>query len=236
MEDRATWLKAARRKQGMTQEKLAAMASVNVRTVQRAEEGRAMSAEVWKDFEAVLGGGPVLARRRTEEGKVSSFFLKTYKPLKRLRVAKDLLDKMQIASVSKLDYDVEPTAQILPILKKAIEFLECRLPQPWERDQRRYRPATVLRRLEDEAALNGLIEELHGIGASIFYESYWEDIVYPHLDYEGDPFTVPDQKPEARHLLHIVISASDKDRETFPEVQDWGVEVVEREDNDEVPF
>ena len=76
----------------MTQEKLAAMASVSIRTVQRAEEGKRMSSEVWKDFEAVLGSGPILARRVITDGTESNFFRKTYKPLKRLRTAKDLLD------------------------------------------------------------------------------------------------------------------------------------------------
>ena len=45
----------------------------------------------------------------------------------------------------------------------------------------------------------------------------------------------PGQKPEGRFLLQVVISASEKDRETFPEVMDWGVEIVESHDTDE-PF
>jgi hypothetical protein len=161
----------------MTQEKLAAMASVSIRTVQRAEEGRQMSAEVWKDFEAVLGSSPVLARRLVRDGEESSFFRKTYKALRRLRTAKDLLEIMVVASASKLDYDVDPTAELLPILKRGIQFLEPRLPDPWNVDQRRYRPASLVEQLEDETALNGLIDELHGIGVSIFYESYWENVL-----------------------------------------------------------
>jgi hypothetical protein len=41
--------------------------------------------------------------------------------------------------------------------------------------------------------------------------------------------------PVARFLLHVVISASEKDRETFPEVMNWGVTVIETE-TDDVPF
>jgi hypothetical protein len=119
------------------------MASVSVRTVQRAEEGRKMSAEVWKDFEAALGSSPVLARRRDTEGMESSFFRKTFKPLRRLRTAKDLLDAMMSTSVGKLDYDVEPNADILPTLKRAVEFLEKRLPDPWAPARRSYKPLSV---------------------------------------------------------------------------------------------
>jgi len=219
----------------MTQEKLAAMASVSVRTVQRAEEGKTMSQEVWKDFEAVLGSSPVLARRVVSDHKESSFFRKTYKPLRRLRTARDLLDKMAITSASKLDYDVEPTAEILPSLKRAVEFLEARLPDPWNIQRRHYRPANLAARLEDETELNGLIEELHGIGVSIFYESYWEDVIYPRVDEWGGLSLGEARDAEGRILLHVMLSASDKDRETFPEVNDWGIEVVESDDSDE-PF
>ena len=235
MEDRSAWLRDARRKQGMTQEKLAAMSSVSIRTVQRAEEGKSMSAEVWKDFEEVLGSGPVLARRVITDGKESSFFRKTYKPLKRLRTAKDLLDTVHITSVGKLDYDVEPTVEILPVLKRAVEFLEPRMPQPWKSDQRRCRPVNLVQQLEDETTLNGIIDELHGIGVSVYYESYWEDIIYPQEDEFGGLYVADRQEAEGRILLHVMLSASDKDTEPFPEVNDWGVAIVESE-NDDVPF
>jgi hypothetical protein len=222
----------------MTQEKLAAMASVSIRTVQRAEEGRRMSLEVWKDFEAVLGSSPMLARRRPSDGKeTSSFFRKTFKTLRRLRTAKELLDAMTITSTSRLDYDVEPNAEILPVLKEAVEWLEVRLPDAWISTRRRYRPQTVLQRLEDETALGGLLERLHGIGASIFWEHHWEDIIYPKEadGFEGLLYVDQGQKPEGRFLLQVVISASERDRETFPEVMDWGVVIVESDDAD-VPF
>jgi hypothetical protein len=219
----------------MTQEKLAAMASVNVRTVQRAEEGKKMSAEVWKDFEAVLGSSPVLARRVISDQKESSFFRKTYKPLKRLRTAKDLMDTVHITSASKLGYDVEPTSEILPVLKRALEFLEPRMPQPWNPQRRKYRPLSLVQQLEDESILNGLIDELHAIGVSIYYKSYWEDVIYP-VDDEWEGLVVKDgQEAEGRILLHVMLSASDKDTELFPEVAHWGLEVV-TSDNDDVPF
>lgn len=237
MEDRSAWLRDARRRQGMTQEKLAAMASVSIRTVQRAEEGRTMSKEVWEDFEAVLGSSPLLARRRPSEEEAGSFFRKTFKTLRRLRTAKDLLDAMTITSTSRLDYDVEPNAEILPVLRKAVEWLEARLPDAWNPERRRYRPQTVLERLEDEAALNGLVEQLHGIGASIFWERYWEDIIYPRdaAGFDGYLHVDHGQEPEGRFLLQVVISASEKERDSFPEVTDWGVEVVESDDTD-LPF
>jgi hypothetical protein len=219
----------------MTQEKLAAMASVNVRTVQRAEEGKKMSAEVWKDFEAVLGSSPVLARRVVSDQKESSFFRKTYKPLKRLRTARDLMDTIHITSASKLGYDVEPTCEILPVLKRALEFLEPRMPQPWNPQQRKYRPTSLVQQLEDESMLNGLIDELHGIGVSVYYKSYWEDVIYP-VDDEWEGLVVKEGQPaEGRILLHVMLSASDKDTELFPEVVSWGVEVVSS-DGDDVPF
>ena len=34
------------------------------------------------------------------------------------------------------------------------------MPQPWNSDRRRYRPANLVQQLEDETALNGLIDEL----------------------------------------------------------------------------
>ena len=198
-----------------------------------------MSEEVWKDFEAVLGSSPVLARRRPSDKETSSFFRKTFKTLRRLRTAKDLLDAMTITSTSRLDYDVEPTREILPVLRTAVQWLEARLPDAWDLDRRRYRPPSVLQRLEDETELNGLIEQLHGIGASIFWEHHWEDIIYPKAaaGFNDDEILYVDdgQQPEGRFLLQVVISASEKDRESFPEVTDWGVEVVESNLAD-VPF
>ena len=219
----------------MTQEKLAAMASVSIRTVQRAEEGKRMSSEVWKDFEAVLGSGPVLARRAVTGREESSFFRKTYKSLTRIRTAKDLLDTLHVTSVGKLDYDVEPTVEILPILKRAVEFLEPRMPQAWIAERRRYRPASLVQQLEDETALNGLIDELHGIGVSVYYATFWEDIIYPTEDDFGGLYVANQQEAEGRILTQVMLSASDKDTEMFREVNDWGVEIVESDDTD-VPF
>ena len=231
MEDRAAWLKAERRKQRITQEKLAAMASVSVRTVQRAEDGQRMSDEVWKDFEAALGSTPTLARRR--ETRTDRY--RQFKTLRRARSAKDFLDALALSSVAKLDYDVEPTSEILSVLKRSIEFIEARLPRPWSEHERLYRPSSLVQRLEDETACNEIIDQLHGIGAAIFYATEWIQVIYPKDGYECGPYVDHNQPPEGRYLLQAVISASEKDRELFPEVYDWGVEVA-ADQNDDVPF
>jgi transcriptional regulator with XRE-family HTH domain len=238
MEDRSAWLRDARGRSGLTQRALAGLAKVTPRTIQRAETGEKMSLRVWKALEASLGSSPMIARRRASEGETSAFFRKTFKALRRLRTAKELLDAMTITSHSKLDYDVEPNAEIVPVLREVIQWLETRLPDAWNVDRRRYRPSSVLERLEDETALNGLIDRLQEIGASIYWEHYWEDIIYPQeaAGFDGHLYVDKDLKSEGRFLMQVVISASLKDRDTFPEVMNWGVEIVEDDDDSDVPF
>lgn len=233
MTERAAWLKTERTRRKMPQKKLAAMASVSIRTLQRAEEGRRVSDGVWRDFEAALGSSPTLARR--SERKTDRY--RQFRQLKRAQFARDFFEALGQAAVVKMDCDVEPTANVFPVLKRAIGFLEERLPNPWNSDRRRYRPATLLQRVEDEATLNELMDELHGIGAGVYYELQWGHLRYPQADWQGSLHVMEGQEPEGGFLLHVVISASDKDRESFPEVLDWGIETVEDPfENDEVPF
>lgn len=230
MTERAGWLKSERRRLRITQEKLAALASVNVRTVQRAEQGKRVSDEVWMDFEAALGSTPTLAKR--SEQKVDRYC--PFRNLRRARSARDFLELLGQAAVAKLDCDVEPTPDVLAVLRKAVGFLEERLPRPWSTSQRRYLPDSLLKRIDDEAALNELLDELHGIGAGLYAELQWGHVYYPDEDFAGD--IVEPHEPTGRYLLQAVVSASDKDRESFPEVQDWGVRVAEDPFDEEVPF
>jgi transcriptional regulator with XRE-family HTH domain len=231
MGDRPAWLREERRKRNMTKQNLADVAKVSLRTVERAEQGLKMSDRVWQTFEMHLGTFSV-ARR--SERRVDRY--RQFRQLARVKSAREFFELLAQASVARLDCDVEPTADVFPVLKGVISFLEARLPNPWDLARQKYRPPTLLQRVEDEASLNELLGELHSIGAGIYCELQWGFVIYPKEGFDGEPYVATGQDPEGQFLLHAVISASDKERESFPEVQDWGLETVEDPLGDEVPF
>lgn len=231
MSDRSIWLREERRKRNMTKQNLADVAAVSLRTVERAEQGLNMSDRVWQAFETHLGRFSI-ARR--SERRVDRY--RQYRQLARVKSARDFFELLAQASVAKLDCDVEPTADVFPVLKRIIAFLEERQPNPWDLAHQKYRPPTLLRRVEDEATLNELLGELHTIGAGIYCELQWGFVIYPKEGFDGEPYVATVQDAEGHFLLHAVISASDKERESFPEVQDWGLETVEDPLGDDVPF
>jgi hypothetical protein len=213
----------------MTQENLVEMTGIKLRTVQRAEKGLKISDRSWGVFETHLGTFSLARRseRRTDR-------YRQFRSLRRVKSAREFLEALGQASVVKMDSDVEPTKDVFPILKRSIAFLEDRFPDPWNTEQQKYRPKTLLQRVEDEATLNELMEELGGIGAGIYYELQWGHVIYPQEDLRGDLYE--GREAQGHYLLHVVVSASNRDRESFPEVQDWGLRTVEDPFDDEVPF
>ena len=231
MSDRSAWLREERRKRNMTKQNLADAARVSLRTVERAEQGLKMSDRVWRSFETHLGTFSVARRSRRPVDRYRQF-----RQLARVKSAREFFELLAQARVAKLDCDVEPTSDVFPVLKRIIAFLEERLPNPWEVARQRYRPPTLLQRVEDEAMLNELLGDLHGIGVGIYCELRWGFVIYPKEGFDGEPYVATGQDAEGQFLLHAVISASEKERESFPEVQDWGLETVEDPLGDDVPF
>jgi transcriptional regulator with XRE-family HTH domain len=229
MSDRAAWLRDERRKRNMTQQNLAEHCKVKLRTVQRAEKGLSMSERTWAAFETQLGAFNLARRSKHRTDRYRQF-----RPLRRMKSAREFLEALGRASVVKIECDVEPTKEVFPILERSISFLEDRFPDPWNLARQKYQPKTLLERVKDEAALNDLGEELNAVGAGLYYELQWGHVLYPQEDYRGD--LMAGSEAEGHFLMQVVISASTKERDSFPEVQNWGLQLVGDPFDDEVPF
>lgn len=116
----ATKMKSARDRRAMTQEALAHQARVNVRTVQRAENGEPIRHETLADLAAALGV-PVVGLLKTEaandvepEQEVEQAQMQV---LKRVESAETVISLLERAVMSSLGCTAPPTQENMPHLR-----------------------------------------------------------------------------------------------------------------------
>ncbi|MFC3071206.1 helix-turn-helix domain-containing protein [Phenylobacterium soli] len=227
-----------RKARAMTQEKLALLARVERRTVQRAEAGAAVSAETLADLAAALGVPPdaLLARAEPGEDENQQEGWVTARPVESGR---KLLEDLKAARLASLEYEVEPTRENLSLLKNVVSDLAQHLPpDPWDEapihEPRQF--PSVVQQLESIANLNERLRELEAEGLALFMAQHVEAAVMPiyGLD-EGHYYTTHGQRPELVRVVRLVLGRASADKMKVPRRREWPVQIVE-ELEDEVPF
>ena len=199
-------LRGHRERKGITQDKLAYLAKVSLRTVQRAEAGQAVALETLNDFAAVLEL-PIDALVTSSSGDgVTSV------ALRRAISARALLNDIERAGVAHFDCTVDPIGTELEPVLAVIGLIESRLPVPWDVNER---PAalTLREKVELTAQLTTLLEKIEALRMGIYTHAAWIEAQYPKYDVdEGVTYTSGGQRYEMVMTLQLMICRSEAEK------------------------
>jgi len=144
-------LRKIRTSKGMSQEKLAILANVNKRTVQRAEKGEPIALETAAFIAEAIGVSPSTLRGAQMElfeadRKESEVVLVSVNSGRRI------INTLQSSFEAIIEYDVEPTIDNIEPLSQLAKSLEPFKPDPWEVPHEKYDPeqAEVLQLQRDK--------------------------------------------------------------------------------------
>lgn len=199
-------LRNIRTSKGISQEKLALMANVNKRTIQRAEKGAPIALET-AAFIAEAVGVTAASLRSTQ--------LEFFEPDKKawndvvlvpVNSGRRIIDALRASFESEVSFDVEPMKENIQPLAELASLLEPFKPTPWETPPEKYDPdqATVLKK---QAEVNALIPTLLEMGINIFLGTYPANRKIPKYDYEeGCMYTKKSFPIESATVALVVVS------------------------------
>ena len=231
----ATKMKSARDRRAMTQEALAHQARVNVRTVQRAENGEPIRHETLADLAAALGV-PVVGLLKTEaandvepEQEVEQAQMQV---LKRVESAETVVSLLERATMASLGCTAPPTPENMPHLRAIIGTIEKLLRDPW--DQYNLPPlrfTSLLERLETIANLNAQLADLERAGLALYSAASTHFVKVPYHSDEG-MVTGRSQPSDFVTAARFVIAGYENERLRVAADAIWPLQ----EEVDEVPF
>lgn len=224
----------------MTQEKLAQMSKVHPRTVQRAEAGHPINLETLADLAAALGvpAESILARKEPEEaGDTSDMWTNT--TVRRVASGRELLENLRKARLGALEYEIEPTSQNLPVLKRTIEALQPHMPRH-PLDMSEFRNAPFIPSLVDEleaiVGINSQLQELQDQELALFVGMQFLNAVMPCYDPEEDRFVFHNnQSPERVWAVRLLLAPNSVEKMKVKTERDWDVTILDEIDDD-IPF
>lgn len=220
---------------GYTQEKLAAMSGVNIRTIQRAENDGPLELETFNQLAQALATTPLaIQNRKADDSSSNENGFVVLRPT--LEGAK-LVVAIQNAFEATIEYDAEPTDETIDPLVQLVGGLRSVQPQPWD-----YRwvvhgdgkPSDMdVLRLQLEA--RKLITLLASKGIDVFFGTYLASRIVPYADLDtGDMSASSRQKPERCTVVKVRISDSGPDRIKIPVKDEW--KEPDLGFDDEIPF
>jgi len=232
-------MKAARDRKALTQEALAHQARVNVRTIQRAENGSPIRHETVADIAAVLGmpvAGLIGKAKLAEPAVAEGAWEMPMQVLKRVESGEAVIADLERSVMSSLACSAEPTPDNMPVLRSAVKLLESLQRSPWsETSSSPLSFASLLDRLEAVANLNACLSELEGAGLALYVATSTERVRVPWMTDMGLR-SFDDDPPYYRRALRMQIAEYNADRIRLPSWVRWPLETVATDDDDEVPF
>lgn len=232
-----------RMQQGMTQEKLAAMSNVNIRTVQRAEKSEFLQLETVASLAAALKVTvPELTvsdstgeSRQDNDDEADGG--RNAVVLRRITSGKALLDILCDSFSGKLYCEVEPTVENVEALTTMVEDIERLIPNPWAAPED---PASMslAERLRTAVTWTTKLAALENFNVAVFAGTYTAKAQVPRYDIdEGHmvtwshtpfvPVTICRVMLEARSHDRVVLKVTDKWTEPAP---------TKSESADDIPF
>lgn len=218
---------ALRVREGMTQEKLAAMSGVNIRTIQRAEKGGSVQLDTVASLAAALKvtvaelsvGEGTESDGRGDEADVTTRDRNAV-VLRRMTSGKALLDIICNSFSGNVDCEAEPTTENVEVLTTLIEQIEPLVPKPWHTPMEEV-SLSLVDRLRTAVGLTAKIAALEEFGVAVFAGTYMavarvprydpdENVMYTKAGFPLEPVTI------CRVLLaegtqdRVVIKVTDK--------------------------
>lgn len=232
-----------RTQQGWTQDKLAMMSNVNIRTIQRAERGEHLQLENVASIAAALRVTvPALtvpdgAADAVQAGNDGDDRENNAVVLRPVASGKALLDAVYESFTASLDCQVEPTAENIEALTSIVEKIEGLLPNPWLSPHERT-DLMLAERLRRSVELSAKLADLDQFGIAVFAGTYTARAQVPYYDMEEgmmlvrrrdsyQPVTICRVTLEMRKKERVVVMVTDKWEPPLPD---------KPEANDDIPF
>lgn len=219
---------------GMTQEKLAAMSNVQVRTIQRLEAGAPVSLETLADVAAALRWTPE-AMGKAPDGDPAPEDAPWSASLRRVGSARSVFEVLEPVLLAKLECRVSPTRESLVPLKRLVLQLEAQMPpEEWDTPRWDTAPVSLADRLDAMAELEEALSAIEALGLALYAGRYTELAIVPRWDMdEGCYFTKTSFRPEPVELARLVIAPSAGERLTVSRAVAWSIRTLAEE---EIPF
>ncbi len=199
-------LRKIRNSKGMSQEKLALMANVNKRTIQRAENGAAIALETVAFIADAVGVAP-----ETLRGRQSDLFENDKKAWNEVVLVpttsgRKVIDLVRTSFETETEYDVEPTKENIEPLAKLASLIEPFIPAPWQNPFDNYDPSQS-EVLEKQAEVNEILPILGSLGITVFVGKYTACRQIPRYDMdEGHTYIRDNFAPEAVQVTIVLVS------------------------------
>lgn len=234
-------IRKLRAQMGFTQEKLAAMSAVNIRTVQRAENGEPLELETFNQIAQALNTSPIaIQSRRADDdvGNESGFVV-----LRPTLEGAKLVQAVRKAFETDIEYDAEPTDDTIELLVELVDNLKTVSQKPWDYGWvvNGIGVPTDGEVLRIQLGASKLINQLATNGIDVFFGAYIAARKDPHVSEEGHMYTSTNQKKEPKTVVLVRISNTGPDRIKIAVKDEWQEPPVEdfsrRPDfDDEIPF
>lgn len=199
-------LRKLRTSKGMSQEKLAILANVNKRTIQRAENGDPIALETAAFIAEAVGVSPASLRGSQ---------LELFEPDKKawndvilvpVNSGRRVIDALKGSFEAEIVFDVEPTNDNIEPLAQLAALLEPFKPEPWEIPQAQYDPSQA-EVLQKQAEVNALLPSLLEMGINIFLCTYPASRQIPRYDMdEGCMYITEKFRFQAAQVALVVVS------------------------------
>ncbi|WP_370226249.1 helix-turn-helix domain-containing protein [Pararhodobacter marinus] len=199
-------LRKLRTSKGMSQEKLAILANVNKRTIQRAEKGDRIALETAAFIAEALGVSA--ASLRGTQVELFERDAKEWNEVVLIPVnsGRRVIDALRFSFEAEISFDVEPTNDNIEPLAQVSAILEPFKPDPWATPIEAYAPAQA-EVMKKQAELNALLPVLSEMGINIFFGTYAINRQIPSYDHEeGGMFIMPHFRFCVKQSTIVVVS------------------------------
>ncbi|MCB2130080.1 MAG: helix-turn-helix transcriptional regulator [Rhodobacteraceae bacterium] len=230
-------LRRLRTAKGMSQEKLAILANVNKRTIQRAENGDPIALETAAFIAEAVGVSPASLRGtqlelfETENKEWDEVILVPVSSGRRL------IEALRGSFEAEVAFDVEPTKDNIEPLAQLAALLEPFKPEPWEIPQAQYDPSQA-DVLQKQAEVNALLPSLLDMGINVFLGSYPASRQIPRYDMDEGCMYVRHNFPYRAVQVALLVVSDTTASHLMRKPDDLHVEMESRRsdlDND-IPF
>lgn len=226
MKPNGKFIKELRTNLTWSQDQLAKNCNLNLRTIQRAENGQSIS------IESAAGIASALGVRFQQLAADDTPLEDTYHVvLHRTTSGRQIVEGLFKAHKHVLEYDIDPTPDMAEVLASFIEKLERLNPYPDNPHDSFGNDLST--RIRFTADITGKMAELATLGMGVFYGEYTVQELRPRYDMEeGCWYTRANQAPELLTAAVVLVSGSPETKIFRPAFDRWMAPDLEDTDSD----
>ncbi|CAN7249164.1 helix-turn-helix domain-containing protein [Bosea sp. LjRoot90] len=216
-------LRELRKQLSITQDKLAIMSGVNIRTIQRAERGVVLQLDTLAGIAAALRVtvGDILEANAILDNGSDPKEERNAVALRHISSGKALLDIILGSFSGTLYCNAEPTAHNIDSLSGMVEQLENLIPNPWTTPMEDIR-LSLAQRLRLAVNISEEISNLERLGIAIYAGTYTASAQIPNFDMDtGEMYVSGRQRPQPVTVCRIVVDRVGLSRVVVKVQDEW---------------